>query len=160
MYTVQQESLGWESSYTRPSAGFRLWSSQQLECRLVSQGQWVKNPSVCFSFFSPPKTVQGLGMVLKQQGSLKLARCESPIQPFHHSSKRARSLSLRPFLLIVVWVFDTLRHSSSSWLMMEIEGPGFCLNRMAIGQAIRVFFFFFVYVATYLICSINNTVSI
>lgn len=59
------------------TAGVLSWSSQKQECRLVSQGRWVKNLSVCFPLFFPllpPKSVQSLGTVLKQRGSLKLAQ--------------------------------------------------------------------------------------
>lgn len=48
-------------------------------------------------FFSSSQTVQGL-VVLKQQGSLKLVQCESPIQHFLHGSRRALPLSNPPSL--------------------------------------------------------------
>lgn len=87
-----------QDPHFQPTAGVLLWSSQQQECRLVSQGQWVKNLSVCFPFFFllPPKTERGRGMVLKQQGSLKLAQCESPIQRFLHGSTGALPPLLPP----------------------------------------------------------------
>lgn len=65
----------WSSSVPTLPAGVLLWSSQQQECRLVSQGQWVENLSVCLLFaplLTPQKTVQGLDVGLKQQGSVKL----------------------------------------------------------------------------------------
>lgn len=135
---MQQETLHWESTHIRSTAGVLLWSSQQQECRLVSQGQWVKNLSVCFSFFftPPPKTVQGLGMVLKQQGSLKLAQCESPDQRFLHGSTRA--LPSLPPLHIHVGVFwrpRTCKPNPNSQVM-EMEA-WLSLTRMATCQLTR-----------------------
>lgn len=136
---MQQEPLRRESTRARPAAGVLLWSSQLQECRLVSQGQWVKNLSVCFSFFflffsRPPKTVQGRGMVLKQQGSLKLAQCESPIQRFLHGSARALPPSLLPSLSNAgVFCRPQLWKLNPNSQVMEME-VWLGLTRMATGQ--------------------------
>lgn len=132
---MQQEPLRWESTRARPAAGVLLWSSQLQECRLVSLGQWVKNLSVCFSFFPrPPKTVQGRGMVLKQQGSLKLAQCESPIQRFLHGSARALPPSLLPSLSNAgVFCRPQLWKPNPNSQVMEME-VWLGLTRVAAGQ--------------------------